>query len=116
MHFIEPKTVKPHGAWVLAEADPRAKVTRGGIILAEGITGIEKVSVEMATVLGVGGWVAKELGIELKVGERFCFRGFLKDATIYDFEKSEAGGVVFLIHARDLLAIVDDDTKVGVFI
>jgi len=115
LHQIDWRKVKPRGKWVLAKSEPRVKQTRGGILLTPEITGLEKVSVEAAEVLEVGAGVQKAIGYDLKPGERFAFRGFLKDGTSYEFQKAEDGTVVFLIDATDILMVVDKDAQIGVY-
>jgi len=113
--MLDWETVKPRGPWVLAKSDPRAKQTKGGIILTDQITGIEKVSIESAHALRVGDGVEKVVGTKISEGDRFCFRGFLKDATIKEFQRLEDGSTVFLINAKDIIALIDEGTDVGVF-
>lgn len=112
---IDWRKVRPQGPWVLAKSDPRVKQTKGGLYLTDEITGLEKVSVETAVILRVGTRVKEAVGIDLHEGERFCFRGFLKDATLYEFQKADDGTSVFLIDSKDILALVDKDTKIGVY-
>jgi len=112
---VDWRKIRPYRDFVLAKADPRAKKAPGGILLPDGLTGYEKVSVEAATVLRVGSNVRKLLSYGLEPGERFMFRGFIKDLTWYMLQPAEDGTTVFLIHAKDLLAVIASEVDVGVF-
>lgn len=106
--------IRPLRGWVLAKADPRAKKLPGGLVLPEGLTGLEKVSVEPATVLRVGSDIEKDTGgVTLRPGDRFAFRGFIKDLTWYMLSPAEDGTTVFLIRATDILAVLGPGVEVG---
>ncbi len=63
-------------------------------------------------VLSIGHLVPMS-GSEIEQLDRVCFRGFLKDA--HKIDKSADGSDIFLIHYRDLLAVVDEEVSLGAF-
>lgn len=107
------KDFKPIDQWLLVKADPRVKKTAGGIFLPEQLVGIERVMEGSGRVLKMGSRVAEYHGDQLKEGDRIMFRGFLKDA-FHEFEE-EDGCRIFLLHAKDALAVLDEDVDVGHF-
>lgn len=107
------KDWRPINKWVIVKADPRVKKTKGGIILTEELTGVERVMEGTGRVLKLGGEVCKTLGYGLEPGHRICYRGFLKDA-FKEFDE-EDGCTIFLLRAEDVLAIISDDVEMGAF-
>jgi co-chaperonin GroES (HSP10) len=106
---------RPIREWVVVKADPRVKATSGGIVLPEQLLGVERVMEGTGRILKVGNRddIRKTTGgVDLEPGMRICFRGFLKDAY-QEFDKDEDGQIVFLLHSKDVLAVVSDDVKLG---
>lgn len=103
--------IRAYGEWVLVQADPRVKKTAGGIVLTDELTMIERKMEGTGRVRSIGGRVPMTSGLD--PGLRVLFRGFLKDA--HKVDKTEDGCDIFLIHHKDLLAIVDNEVEVGAF-
>ena len=110
------KTTRPLNLWLIVKADPRVKKTKGGIILTEQLTGIERVMEGTGHLLRVGDRdeIRKKIGADLEPGMRICFRGFLKD-VFHEFEVEEDGQTIFLLHAKDVLAVIESDVSMGAF-
>lgn len=110
---------RPRKNWVVVCGDPRVKKTKGGIILTEAITGVERVMEGSGTLLKVGPEVEEKLGTALKSGERIVYRGFLKDATFQEFEPdTELHGEpcpVFLLKSDDIIGVLEPGVQVGFF-
>lgn len=116
MHLPTERTwqsCRPLGDWIIAKADPRVKKTAGGIFLTDEIVSIERVMEGMARILKVGKTAAKTAGFGLEPGQRFCFRGFLKDA-FHEFA-DEDGCRIFMLKADDVLAIIGEEVQMGAF-
>lgn len=111
---VNAEAIRPIGKWVVVHSDPRVKQTKGGIILTEALTGVERVMEGTGRVLSVGGQVHKVVGTEITPGMRVCYRGFVKDASSMVFEKID-GRDVFMLHAKDILMIIEDDVRMGEF-
>lgn len=107
------KDFEPIGKWLLVKADERVKKTAGGIHLPDQIVTVERVMEGSGRVLKAGPHVAEDLGQDLKEGDRILFRGFLKD-VFHEFEE-EDGCRIFLLHAKDALAVLDTELDVGHF-
>lgn len=105
---------RPLGSWVLVQADPRVKKTKGGIELPDMMTKVERVMEGTGKVLRVGPKVMKSINLGLETGMRIAYRGFLKDATSPLFEKID-DCEVFLLAADDVLAVVDEGVQLGAF-
>lgn len=103
------ETFQPIGEWVLIKADERVKKTKGGILLTEELTKVERVMEGTGKVLKVGTQVK-----DLEAGERICYRGFLKDASADVFEPVD-GCPVFLLKVDDVLMAIPDDVEMGAF-
>lgn len=115
---VDWRNFKPLREWVLIKGDPRVSRTKGGIFLPDQQVAVEKTMEGTGTVLAVGNMkqIHKNTGgVDLEIGMRVCFRGFLKDASMAEFTPHEDGSPVFLIHSRDILAIVGDDVQMGAF-
>lgn len=104
---------RPRSNCVIVRADPRVKKTKGGIVLPEQMLAVERVMEGTGRLVAVGSEVSKVLGEELKVGDRICYRGFLKDAA--PVAKTEDGCQIFVLRAEDVLAVISDDTGIGEF-
>lgn len=96
---------------VLIKADERVKKTKGGIILTDALTKVERVMEGTGVVLKVGPDVHED---DLKVGERVCYRGFLKDVHRNAFEPIK-GCDVFLLKFDDVLMVIPDSIEMGAF-
>ena len=108
------KEWRPHAKWVFVKADERVKKTKGGIILTDELTGVEKVMEGSGRLLKVGSEVRDTIGYPVEPGMRIMYRGFLKDA-FQDFGKEDDCDI-FMLRAEDLLCVIEDDeTKVGFF-
>jgi co-chaperonin GroES (HSP10) len=107
------KKARPRRNCVIVKADPRVKQSKGGILLPDQTVAIERVMEGTGRLVAVGDEVAKILGDELKVGDRICYRGFLKDAA--PIAKAEDGCQVFVLRAEDVLAVVGDEVDIGAF-
>lgn len=107
------KTFRPLHKWLVVRADPRSRVTRGGIELPEQLTKAEIVTENTGTILKMGGEVRDAAGVPIEPGDRIVFRGFLKDA-FHDFEV-DGDETVFLLRIEDVLAIIDKNLRMGVF-
>lgn len=105
-------TYRACGEWVVVRADPRVKQTTGGILLTDQLTQVERVMEGTGRILSMG---SRVLGLVqgLELGTRVAYRGFLKDA--HKIDKAEDGSDIFVIHAQDLLAAVDDDVRMGAY-
>ncbi len=102
--------VRAYGEWVLVQADPRVKQTSGGIILTDELTQIERHMEGTGRILNVGSRVSIPV---IEPGLRVAYRGFLKDA--HKVDKTEDGCDIFLIHHKDLLAVVEEGVQLGAF-
>lgn len=107
----------PLRSWVLIQPDPR-KNSIGLIALPDQLLKSERVEEGTGRVVRLPEecWSkspkAKHAIRELpfKVGDRVMFRGFLKELnTVEEDDKS-----LSLIHFEDILAVLDEDTSVGV--
>ncbi len=112
--MIDARKFRPLGSWIVVKTDPRTKQTKGGIILTEEFTRVERLMEGTGHVLSVGRGVGRELAFPLEPGMRICYRGFVKDASSPIFEKID-DCEIFLLHARDALAVIDADTRMGAF-
>ncbi len=109
---------KPLRSWVVIEAETRPG-TIGGIFLPDTILKAEIVQEGAARVIRLLSefWPkdpnAKNPVSEIpfKEGDRIMFRGFLKD--IHTFE--EGGHFYSIIHFEDILAVLPEETKVGIY-
>jgi co-chaperonin GroES (HSP10) len=104
---------RAYGKWVVVQADPRVKQTPGGIHITDALVQIERTMEGTGRILNMGSRVSNIVqGIE--PGQRVAYRGFLKDA--HPIDKTEEGADIFIIHADDLLAAIDDeDIRMGFF-
>ena len=102
--------VQPKKDWVLVKADPRVKKTAGGIYLTEELTQVERVMEGTGTILKAGYEAMKDV----EVGERICFRGFLKDMSFEMFDGLD-DCPVFLLKIDDVLMVIPDDINMGAF-
>lgn len=105
---------RPFGKWLVVKADPRVKKTKGGILLTESITGVERVMEGTGQVLKIGPDVNKTIGYGMEIGMRICYRGFLKDAFA-EFLREEDNCPIFLLRAEDIMAVIDDSVQMGAF-
>lgn len=102
---------RPLKKWVLVKADPRVKKTAGGIVLTDELTKIEKVMEGTGRLLKVGSEAAKDV----EVGDRICYRGFLKDAFHDAFTRDEDGCQIFMLRIEDVMMVIPDDLEMGFF-
>ena len=105
--------VRPRNGWVLVKSEPRVKQSKGGIVLPDGLLKMERMMEGTGVVLRMGSKVCDELNFHLEEGMRVCYRGFLKDASAWLFDRHEDGCQVFMIEATDLLAVVDPGVELG---
>lgn len=110
--LAEGEFARAYGEWVIVRADPRVKQTAGGIHLPDQTVQAELRMEGTGTVLSIGHLVPLDSG-EFDQLDRVCFRGFLKDA--HKIGKSSDGSDVFIIHYKDLLAVVDGEVSLGAF-
>jgi co-chaperonin GroES (HSP10) len=108
--LIEWQKFRPLHKWVLVKADPRVKKTSGGILLTDEIIKVERVMEGTGKILKAG----KEALEDVSVGERICYRGFLKDAFCDTFEKEDDCDI-FILRIEDVLAVIPDDIEMGEF-
>jgi co-chaperonin GroES (HSP10) len=104
---------KPMGPWVLIKVDPFTEKTKGGIYLPEGNME-ERMGHRTGKVLAVGqgrfnkgrkAEKAKYEPLDVEVGDRVIFRGFL-----HDVNKNHQGledPNHSLIHADDLIGVLE---------
>ena len=111
------KTFRPLHAWVVVKGDPRISRSQGGIHLPDGQVAAERTMEGTVRILKVGNRddIRKKVGEDLEPGMRVCFRGFLKDASVREFEPHEDGAPVFMLEVTDILAVVEDDVRMGAF-
>lgn len=102
--------VKPKKDWVLVKADPRVKKTAGGIYLTDELTQVERVMEGTGHILKAG----EESLKDLEVGDRICYRGFLKDLSFDMFEPLD-DCPVFLLKIDDVLMVIPEDVEFGAF-
>jgi len=102
--------VKPKKDWVLVKADPRVKKTAGGIYLTDELTQVERVMEGTGRILKAG----EESLRDVAIGDRICFRGFLKDLSFDMFETME-DCPVFLLKIDDVLMVIPEDVELGAF-
>lgn len=112
MEALDAKNVHPYKRWVLVKADPRVKKTAGGIHLTENLIGVERVMEGTGEVLQRGGAVLDEDGV--KVGDKVCYRGFLKDIS-RDMIKREDDCDIFFLRVEDIMAVIGPNVTMGVF-
>lgn len=105
-------TLRPMGPWVLVKVEPFDEKSKGGVYLPDG-NAEERGGYRTAKVLAVGpgfynegrkAMKAKYAPLDLKVGDRVAFRGFLHDVNKHHQgldtpDKS-------LIHANDIVGVV----------
>jgi co-chaperonin GroES (HSP10) len=103
------------GTWILVQADARPAVTAGGVVLPTAETQAEKVREGSGRVLRLGTRVKEDLpDYPVKEGDRIAYRGFLRYAYRFMFEQ-EGECDIFVIDAKDVLAVIDDEVFVGIF-
>lgn len=109
-----PETLRPMGPWVLVRVEPFTEKTKGGVYLPDG-NAEERMGYRTAKVLAVGPGFFNEgrkaekekyEPLDLEVGDRVAFRGFLHDVNKHhqaldDPDKS-------LIHANDIVGFIED--------
>lgn len=105
--------IRPTGPWVLVEVEPFTEKTKGGIYLADG-NAEERMGHRVGKVLAAGpgrfnegkkAQKAKYEPLDVEVGDRVMFRGFLHDVNknhqgLDDINHS-------LIHADDLIGVLE---------
>lgn len=110
--MIRASELEPLGTWVVVRMDPR-KEEKSGLVLPE--SKLERVREGTGRILAIGEGAKKGLdGFFPEVGDRVCFRSFVKDAYGHCFEK-EDGQIVFVLSARDILAVIGGDVEMGAF-
>jgi co-chaperonin GroES (HSP10) len=103
---------RAYGEWVVVQADPRVKKTAGGLVLTDQLVQIERTMEGTGRILSIGPKVIK-LSLGLEPGSRVAYRGFLKD--VHKIDKADDDSDIFVIHYNDLLAAVDEETRLGAF-
>jgi co-chaperonin GroES (HSP10) len=110
------RNIRPIHEWIVVKADPRVKKTKGGIELPDSQVKIERVMEGTGRILRVGNMdeIYKSCAFALEPGMRICYRGFLKD-TWRDYFEPEDNCDIFLLHAKDILGVLDEDAQMGHF-
>jgi co-chaperonin GroES (HSP10) len=113
----DPRTIKPIGARVVIEIEPRATISKGGIELPVEM-GVEKVKPKAGRIIAAGpGKVSQADGSHLPmpvaVGDRVVFDAFLREngCPLDTVDGKEH----CLANALDLIAVVSDDVDVTLF-
>jgi len=113
--MVKASTIKAHGPWVLIKVDPHPETSKGGIYLPQG--NMEEVKGHSTgEVLSVGpGYFNKSLKgsapkekfcpLDLRVGDRVMFRGYLHDVNKYhqDIEGLEHS----LVHCDNIEGVLE---------
>ena len=111
------KKIRPRRDWVLLLCDPRREKTAGGIILPGDQTGIERVREGTGEIVAIGpGDMAPAM--DLCVGQKVVFRGFIKYAHAFDSDEFWPDGQMkhyTFMSVNDLEGIVPKGMDVGVF-
>ncbi len=113
--LLDWRKTRPRRSWVLVKTDPRVKQSKGGIQLPDSGVLAERTMEGTGVVLRIGSDVCDTVNFGLEAGMRICYRGFMKDASASFFEKHEDGCQVFMIHADDILAVIDEGVEMGAF-
>lgn len=107
--------IRPRRDWVLVLQEPRKELV--GHIFLPSDTGIEKVTESSGHIVRLGPGIKAEK-LELKVGDRIIFRGYLKYANPVDHDERWGDGSkkeYFLMSLDDVFAVVPEDLNVGAF-
>jgi co-chaperonin GroES (HSP10) len=108
-------SLKPLGPWVLVHVDPFTEKTKAGVYLPDG-NAEERMGYRTAKVLAVGpGYYnegrkaekAKYEPLDLEVGDRVAFRGFLHDVN--KNHQALENPNHSLIHANDIVGVITEE-------
>lgn len=108
--------IRVRDGWVVILHDERQAVLDSGIFLPTE-TGAEKVTEGAGTLIRVGEG-KKNAALELHVGDRVCYRSYLRVANAIPNEEIWPSGAkkeYFIMNVDDLLGVMPMGTKVGVF-
>jgi len=111
------KTLRPLREWLIVKGDPRVKKTKGGIHLPDGQVMAERKMEGTGHIVAAGNPEAIRKvcgGVVLEPGMRIAYRGFLKDASA-DLFDTDDGCPVFMLSAKDVLAVIDETVEMGAF-
>ena len=112
-----PLTVRPKKDFVTVLAEPRKELLDSGIFLPSSETGAEKVMEGAGEVIRIGPG-KKAPAVEINVGDRVLYRGFLKYANPIVTEETWPDGTskqYFLMAVDDILSVIPADVSVGIF-
>ncbi len=116
MRAYDPKRIRIRDGWVVVLMDQRQEVLDSGIVLPFEV-GAEKVTEGAGTIFRVGLGEKNEM-LGLQNGQRICLRSYLKYANAIPNEERWADGrpkEYFILNVDDILAVMDDGVRVGVF-
>lgn len=112
-----PVNVRPRDGWVVVLAEKREKKLQSGIYLPNHETGVEKVCEGAGVLVRIGGGEKNKL-LDVKVGQRVLYRGFLRWANPIETEEKWDDGEnkqYFIMNVDDVFAIIEGNTQVGIF-
>lgn len=108
--MVATTTIVPRAGWVLCRALKATKTTATGRLFVPESAGERKTTEGLAEVLVVRQHCT-EAGVPveapLKQGDLALFRDWLKSANDVSELLGESVGTVFLLHIRDVLAVID---------
>lgn len=110
--YYDPMKIKPKADWVLVLNDKRKGVTAGGIVLPEMELGVEKVANSSGRIIRLGGG-DKIKTLELNVGDRIMYRGFLKFPN--QIPTANRDDEYFLMSVDDIFAVLGEKVDVSIF-
>ena len=133
--MVRPSDLRVVGPRLLLRCEKRPDTSKGGIIIPQGYTAVDRVQERAGKVVAKGRvnpdlkkvrapgdnkfFLADRLQAQLnevELGARVLFRGFLAEANNltkqYDITDEE-GNEYAIIHIEDVLGLITDDTEIG---
>lgn len=114
--MYDPKSIRVKDGWCIVLMDERKVQLDSGIILPVE-TGAEKVTEGAGVLIRVGKGKKTE-ALEIEAGQRICCRSYLKYANPIETDEKWPSGAkkeYFILNADDIIAVLPEGMKVGVF-